>query len=62
MYVVLTFGMGMAILGVSMAPVYDTSGIIVWLIFTLLPSFISKVTLPIGRVPRLTIRDTLAYE
>jgi putative ABC transport system permease protein len=58
---VLTVGVGMAILSVPMAPIYDPSGIFVWLIFTLLLSVVSS-SLPAGRASRLTIRDTLAYE
>jgi len=52
---------GMAILSVPMAPSYDASGILVWLVFTLFLSFLSS-SLPAGRASRLTIRDTLAYE
>ena len=58
---VLTFGVGMAILNVPMASSYDASGILVWLIFTLLLSFVSS-SLPAARASRLTVRDTLAYE
>jgi len=58
---VLTVGVGMAILGVPMTPSYDAIGILVWLIFTLLLSFVSS-SLPAGRASRLTVRDTLAYE
>ena len=58
---VLTVGVGMAILGVQMAPSYDSNGILVWLIFTLILSFVSS-SLPAARASRLTVRDTLAYE
>jgi putative ABC transport system permease protein len=58
---VLTVGVGMAILNIPMAPSYDASGILVWLIFTLLLSLISS-SLPAARASRLTVRDTLAYE
>jgi len=58
---VLTFGVGMAILNIPMAPSYDSTGIVVWLIFTLLLSFVSS-SLPAARASRLTVRDTLAYE
>jgi len=58
---VLTVGVVMAILGVQMAPSYDANGILVWLIFTLILSFLSS-SLPAGRASRLTVRDTLAYE
>jgi len=58
---VLTYGVGMAILSVPMAPSYDASGILVWLVFTLFLSFLSS-SLPAGRASSLTIRDTLAYE
>ena len=56
-----TVGVGMAILGVPMTPSYDASGILVWLVFTLILSFVSS-SLPAGRASRLTVRDTLAYE
>jgi len=58
---VLSVGAGMAILNIPMAPSYDASGILVWLIFTLLLSLISS-SLPAARASRLTVRDTLAYE
>jgi len=58
---VLTVGVGMAILNIPMAPSYDTTGIVVWLILTLLLSFVSS-SLPAARASRLTVRDTLAYE
>ena len=58
---VLSVGVGMAVLNIPMAPSYDTSGILVWLIFTLLLSLVSS-SLPAARASRLTVHDTLAYE
>jgi putative ABC transport system permease protein len=58
---VLTFGVGMAILTAPMPPVYGVSGIIAWLIFTLILATIASA-LPARRASRLTVRDTLAYE
>lgn len=41
--------------------VYDTTGIFVWLIFTLVLAAIAS-SLPARRASRLTVKDTLAYE
>ena len=59
--VVLTTGVGLAILTAPMPPVYGMTGIIAWLIFTLVLATIASA-LPARRASRLTVRDTLAYE
>jgi ABC-type lipoprotein release transport system permease subunit len=51
----------MAILTAPMPPVYGLTGIIAWLIFTLVLATIASA-LPARRASRLTVRDTLAYE
>jgi putative ABC transport system permease protein len=58
---ILCFGVGMAILTAPMPAVYGVSGIIAWLIFTLVLATIAS-SLPARRASRLTVRDTLAYE
>ena len=58
---VLCFGVGMAILTAPMPTVYGMTGIIAWLIFTLVLASIASA-LPARRASRLTVRDTLAYE
>lgn len=58
---VLTFGVGMAVLTAPMPAVYGVSGIIAWLIFTLVLTTVASA-LPARRASRLTVRDTLAYE
>jgi putative ABC transport system permease protein len=58
---VLTFGVGMAILTAPMPAVFSASGIIVWLLFTIILATIASA-LPARRASRLTVRDTLAYE
>jgi putative ABC transport system permease protein len=58
---VLCFGVGMAILTAPMPAVYGITGIIAWLIFTLVLATIASA-LPARRASRLTVRDTLAYE
>jgi putative ABC transport system permease protein len=58
---VLTFGVGMAILTAPMPAVYGLSGVIVWLLFTIILATIASA-LPARRASRLTVRDTLAYE
>ncbi|RPJ26607.1 MAG: FtsX-like permease family protein [Chloroflexi bacterium] len=57
----LTFGVGMAILTAPMPAVYGLTGIIAWLIFTIVLATIASA-LPARRASRLTVRDTLAYE
>lgn len=59
--VVLTTGVGLAILTAPMPAVYGLSGIIAWLIGTLLIATLASA-LPARRASRLTVRDTLAYE
>ena len=58
---ILCFGVGMAILTAPMPAVYGLTGIIAWLIFTLVLAAIAS-SLPARRASRLTVRDTLAYE
>jgi putative ABC transport system permease protein len=58
---VLCYGVGMGILTAPMTPVYGASGIIAWLVFTLVLATIASA-LPARRASRLTVRDTLAYE
>jgi putative ABC transport system permease protein len=59
--VALTTGVGLAILTAPMPAVFGASGIIAWLIFTLVLGTIASA-LPARRASRLTVRDTLAYE
>ncbi len=58
---VLCFGVGMAILTAPMPAVYGATGIIAWLIFTVVLGTLASA-LPARRASRLTVRDTLAYE
>jgi putative ABC transport system permease protein len=58
---VLTFGVGMAVLTAPMPAVYGMSGVIAWLVFTIVLATIASA-LPARRASRLTVRDTLAYE
>jgi len=58
---VLTTGVGLAILTAPMPAVYGISGIIAWLIGTLLIAALASA-LPAHRASSLTVRDTLAYE
>lgn len=58
---ILCFGVGMAILTAPMPAVYGATGVIAWLIFTLVLATIAS-SLPARRAARLTVRDTLAYE
>ena len=58
---ILCFGVGKAILTAPMPAVYGMTGIIAWLIFTLVLGTIASA-LPARRASRLTVRDTLAYE
>jgi len=59
--VVLTTGVGLAILTAPMPAVYGISGIIAWLIGTLIIAALASA-LPAHRASSLTVRDTLAYE
>jgi putative ABC transport system permease protein len=58
---VLCYGVGMALLTAPMPPVYGVTGIIAWLIFTLVLGTLASA-LPARRASSLTVRDTLAYE
>jgi putative ABC transport system permease protein len=58
---VLCYGVGVAIMTSPMPAVYGLSGIIAWLVFTLVLATISSA-IPARRASRLTVRDTLAYE
>jgi putative ABC transport system permease protein len=58
---VLCYGLGVAILTSPMPPVYGLTGIIAWLIFTIVLGSLASA-LPARRASRLTVRDTLAYE
>jgi len=59
--VVLTTGVGLAILTAPMPAVYGISGIIAWLLGMLIIATLASA-LPARRASRLTVRDTLAYE
>ncbi len=58
---ILTYGVGMAILTAPMPPVFGLSGVIVWLVLTLVLTVFASA-MPARRASRLTVRDTLAYE
>jgi putative ABC transport system permease protein len=58
---VLCYGVGVAILTAPMPPVYGVTGIIAWLIFTIVLGTLASA-LPARRASSLTVRDTLAYE
>ena len=58
---VLCYGVGVAILTAPMPAVYGVSGIIAWLIFTIVLGTLASA-LPARRASKLTVRDTLAYE
>jgi len=58
---VLCYGVGMAILTAPMPAVYGVSGVIAWLIFTIVLGTLASA-LPARRASKLTVRDTLAYE
>jgi putative ABC transport system permease protein len=58
---ILCYGVGMAILTAPMPAVYGASGIIAWLIFTIVLGTLASA-LPARRASKLTVRDTLAYE
>jgi putative ABC transport system permease protein len=58
---ILCYGVGMAILTAPMPAVYGLTGIIAWLLFTVVLGTIASA-LPARRASRLTVRDTLAYE
>ncbi|HEX5809513.1 MAG TPA: FtsX-like permease family protein [Anaerolineales bacterium] len=58
---ILCYGVGVGLLTAPMKPVYGITGIIMWLILTLILASIASA-LPARRASRLTVRDTLAYE
>jgi len=58
---VLCYGVGVAILTAPMPVVFGTSGVIAWLIFTVVLGSLASA-LPARRASRLTVKDTLAYE
>ena len=58
---VLCYGVGMAILTAPMPAVYGVTGVLAWLIFTIVLGTLASA-LPARRASRLTVRDTLAYE
>jgi putative ABC transport system permease protein len=58
---VLCYGVGVGLLTSPMKPVYGVTGIIMWLVLTLILAAIASA-LPARRASRLTVRDTLAYE
>ena len=57
----LCYGVGVAILTAPMPAVYGTTGIIAWLIFTIVLGTLASA-MPARRASKLTVRDTLAYE
>lgn len=58
---VLCYGVGLAIMTSPLPTVYGTTGIVAWLIFTVVLGTIASA-LPARRASKLTVRDTLAYE
>ncbi len=58
---ILCYGVGVAIMTAPMPAVYGVSGIIAWLIFTIVLGTLASA-LPARRASKLTVRDTLAYE
>jgi putative ABC transport system permease protein len=59
---VVTYGVGKFVFNIPhLAPVYDATGIIIWLIFTVVMTLVSSA-LPARTASRLTVKDTLAYE
>jgi putative ABC transport system permease protein len=58
---ILCYGVGVALLTTPMNAVYGVTGIVMWLIVTIVISTIASA-LPARRASRLTVRDTLAYE
>ncbi len=57
----LCYGVGMAILTAPMPTVYGVSGVLAWLLFTVILGSLASA-LPARRASKLTVRDTLAYE
>jgi putative ABC transport system permease protein len=58
---ILCYGVGVAILTAPMPAVYGVTGIVAWLIFTIVLGTLASA-LPARRASSLTVRDTLAYE
>lgn len=58
---ILCYGVGVALLTTPMNAVYGATGIITWLIVTIVIATIASA-LPARRASRLTVKDTLAYE
>ena len=58
---ILCYGVGMSLLTAPMPAVYGISGILTWLLLTLVLAAIASAW-PARRASRLTVRDTLAYE
>jgi putative ABC transport system permease protein len=58
---ILCYGVGIALLTTPMKAVYGVTGIVMWLIVTIVIATIASA-LPARRASRLTVRDTLAYE
>lgn len=58
---VLAFGVGTSIFQSPLPIVYGMTGILVWLLFTLILAAIAS-SLPARSASRLTVKDTLAYE
>ena len=58
---ILCYGVGMSLLTAPMPAVYGVSGILTWLLLTLVLAAIASAW-PARRASRLTVRDTLAYE
>ncbi len=58
---VLTTGVGMALLSGPMVPVFGATGVLVWLAIILIVGTLASA-IPAHRASSLTVRDTLAYE
>ncbi|MBE0681512.1 MAG: ABC transporter permease [Anaerolineales bacterium] len=58
---ILAYGVGISMLQAPMPVVYGTTGIVAWLLFTIVLATVAS-SLPAQRASRLTVKDTLAYE
>ena len=58
---ILCYGVGVALLTTPMKAVYGVTGIVTWLVVTIVIATIASA-LPARRASRLTVKDTLAYE
>jgi putative ABC transport system permease protein len=58
---VLCYGVGISVLSAPMEPAYGVTGIIAWLIFTIVLGSLASA-LPAKQASKLTVRDTLTYE